>query len=350
MYRSATACSSRSTSSTRPAGSTVARSSCPSSTTSPTPRKGASGIERLAEEGVVAVGGIISSDVGLATSRLAEELQVPLFLVKAGSEAILTQESRYTFRTCLPAAPMVAGPIAQYAQQEGLTKVGAIIADYAWGQAIRGALETEFGAIEGVELQIEVAPVPEQDFTTYLRNLEAFAPDLLVATGHPPGSGPITVQSADLGLDIPVTGRVLAAGRGRVRRGRRGDRPVLRLRLRRLPERRVPGARPALPGDVGQQFMEDDAVAGYGIVQMVAQAVEEAGDDPAAIAEYLHGQTFDLPGYPFEVSWTEWGELAAAQPLFSVIGEGPAPEGVNEAGDWYPETLILPEPLEPYAP
>ena len=97
-------------------------------------------------------------------------------------------------------------------------------------------------------------------------------------------------------------------------------------------------------------FMEDDAVAGYGIVQMVAQAVGEAGDDPAAIAEYLHGETFDLPGYPFEVSWTEWGELAAAQPLFSVIGAGPAPEGVNEAGEWYPETLLLPEPLEPYVP
>ena len=48
--------------------------------------------------------------------------------------------------------------------------------------------------------------MPEQDFTTYLRNLEAFEPDLLVATGHPPGSGPITVQSADLGLDVPVTG------------------------------------------------------------------------------------------------------------------------------------------------
>ena len=83
------------------------------------PEAGASGIERLAEEGVVAIGGIISSDVGLATSRVAEELQVPLFLVKAGSEAILTQQSRHTFRTCLPAAPMVAGPIAQYAQQEG---------------------------------------------------------------------------------------------------------------------------------------------------------------------------------------------------------------------------------------
>jgi hypothetical protein len=50
------------------------------------------------------------------------------------------------------------------------------------------------------------------------------------------------------------------------------------------------------------------------------------------------------------MSWTEWGELDNAQPLFSVIGAGPAPEGLNEDGDWWPETLILPDPLEPYEP
>ena len=299
------------------------------------PEAGTSGIERLIEEGAVAVGGIISSDVGLATARVAEELETPLFLVKAGSEQILTQDSRYTFRTCIPSAPMVADPIAQYVEQEGLTKVGAIVADYAWGQAFRAALEDTFADVEGVELQIEVAPVPEQDFTTYLRNLEAFEPELLVATGHPPGSGAITVQSADLGLDIPVTGAYspLAAVVGG--RRRRGHRPLLRLRLRRLRQRRVPGARPALPRELSDNtFMEDDAVAGYGIVQMVAQAVEAVGDDPVAVAEYLHSETFDLPGYPYDMSWTEWGEMAAAQPLFSVIGAGPAPEGVNEAGDW----------------
>jgi hypothetical protein len=71
--------------------------------------EGISQLERLVEDGVVGVGGIISSDVGLGTSQVAEESQVPLFLVKAGSQAILTRDSRYTFRTCLPAAPMVAG-------------------------------------------------------------------------------------------------------------------------------------------------------------------------------------------------------------------------------------------------
>jgi branched-chain amino acid transport system substrate-binding protein len=312
--------------------------------------EGGSAMERLADEGVVAIGGIISSDVGLATARQAEEFQIPLFLVKAGSPAILTSASRFTFRTCLPAAPMIAGPIAQYAEQENLTRIGAIVADYAWGQAVKSALETEFADVDGTELQIEVAPVQEQDFTTYLRSLESFDPDLIVATGHPPGSGPITTQSADLGLDVPVTGAysVLSAVMSGV-----ADAAIDRYYdfdcadyesddYQELARRYL--------AESDNEFMDDDAVAGYGIVQMVAQAVTEVGDDPEAIAEYLHEQSFDLPGYAFDVSWTQWGELAEAQPIMSVIGAGPAPEGVNEAGDWYPETLILPEPLEPFEP
>ena len=262
------------------------------------PDQGATEIERLVEEGVVAIGGVISSDVALATARTAEELETPLFLVKAGSEAILTRDSRYTFRTCLPAAPMVAGPIAQYAEQEGLTRIGAIIADYAWGQAFRSAFENEFADVEGVEIQVEVAPVPETDFTTYLRSLESFEPDLIVATGHPPGSGPITVQSQDLGLDVPVTGAyspfaLVFEGAGDAAIGRYSDFDCADYQSEEYQEL----ARRYLAMS-DNTFMEDDAVAGYGIVTMVAEAVAEAGDDKAAIAEYLHGATFaDLPGY-----------------------------------------------------
>jgi hypothetical protein len=50
------------------------------------------------------------------------------------------------------------------------------------------------------------------------------------------------------------------------------------------------------------------------------------------------------------VSWTEWGELASSQLLLVEVGEGPAPEGLNEAGDWYPVKLFLSEPLEPFVP
>ena len=309
-----------------------------------------SGLERMIEDGVVAVGGPISSDVGLNTAQFAEDAQVPLFLVKAGSDAILTTDSRYTFRTCIPSAPSVAEPIAQFAEAEGLTRVGAIIADYGWGRAIEAAMQSSFDAVEGLEYQIEVAPVGEQDFTTYLRNLEEFDPELIVATGHPPGSGAITVQSADLGLDVQVTGAytpwaLVAEGAGDAAVGRYAD---FKCADFDDPQYQAMAERYLAFSD--NTFMEDDAVAGYGIVTMVAAAVEAVGDDPVAIAEWLHTQKFDLPGYAFEMSWTEWGEMATAAPLFAVLGEGPAPEGVNDAGDWYPETLSRTEPLEPYQP
>ncbi len=308
------------------------------------------GLERLIEDGVIAVGGAISSDVGLNTSGFAEQAEVPLFLVKAGSDAILTTDSRYTFRTCLPAAPMIAGPIAQYAQSEGVTKIGAIIADYGWGRAVESAMMNTFDAVDGLEYQIEVAPVGEQDFTTYLRNLQEFEPELIVATGHPPGSGPITVQAADLGFEVPVTGAytpfaLVAGGAGEAALSRYADFKCADSDSDDYQELAV-----RFLEATDNTFLEDDAVAGYGIVTMVAAAVAEVGDDPVAMAEWLHTQTFDLPGYAFPVSWTEWGELAEAAPIFYVIGEGPAPEGVNEAGDWYPEVLIKPEPLTPYEP
>ena len=67
---------------------------------------------------------MIGSHIALATSRLAEQAQVPMFLVKAGANEILTQSSRYTFRTCLPAAAEAAVPILQLAQQRGRQERG----------------------------------------------------------------------------------------------------------------------------------------------------------------------------------------------------------------------------------
>ncbi len=98
------------------------------------------------------------------------------------------------------------------------------------------------------------------------------------------------------------------------------------------------------------QFMSDDAVAGYGIVTMVAEAVGAVGDDPTAIAEYMHANSFDLPGYAFTMRWTEWGEMAEARPMFTIVTEGPAPEGVNDAGDWWFDLLVQADALEPYVP
>jgi len=305
--------------------------------------------ERLVEDGVVAVGGILSSGVGAPVAATAEQLHVPVFLVKSGTEAALTMDSRYTFRTCLPAAPMTAGPILQYAQEQGFTKVGAIVADYPWGQSFKSAMENTFEG-SGIDYTIEVAPVPPTtDFTPFVRSMADFGSEFLVATGHPPGNAAIVTLSADL-LDVPVTGAwvppdLAVGGLQDLAIGRYSDFACADY----LSDSYADLARRYLAFS-DNKFMSDDAVAGYAIVQIVAEAVGEVGDDPEAVAEYVHSHEFNMPGYAHPLSWTEWGELAESAPIFFIISEGPAPEGVNEAGDWWLELLTHSAPLEPYVP
>jgi branched-chain amino acid transport system substrate-binding protein len=316
------------------------------------PNAGIDAFRRLTEqEHVVAIGGLISSDVALATSRLAESAQVPMFLVKAGASEILTSSSRYTFRTCLPSAAEVAAPILQYAQKRKVTRVGAIIADYAWGQAIKAALEKTFARASNIKLSIQVAPVRTSDFTPYLRALSDAKVQLIVATGHPPGSGAILTQSGQLGLNVPVSGAYApfsviakAAGPAAERRWSdfkcenvttRGYRTLARKFLR------------AYPNDT---FFEDDALAGYAIVNIVAKAIGKVGTNPKKIAAYVHKHTFTIPGYTFPLRWTAWGELSRPRIAFDLLTGGPAPRGTNSGGTWYPKQLSLSKPLTAYRP
>ncbi|MEM7801197.1 MAG: ABC transporter substrate-binding protein [Chloroflexota bacterium] len=305
--------------------------------------------ERLAEDGVVAVGGIISSGVGAQVAPTAEELEVPLFLVKSGTEAVFTQDSRYTFRTCIPSAPMVAEPVLKYAQEQGYGKIGAIVADYPWGQAFKSAFETSFDG-SGIEYTVEVAPVPPStDFTPFVRAMSDFEAEMIVSTGHPPGAPSIVSLSADL-HDVPVTGAwtptdAIVGGLQELAIDRYSDFSCADY----FSDEYAELARRYLEFS-DNQFMSDDAVAGYAIVNIVAEAVAEVGDDPKAVAEYVHANEFDMPGYAHTLSWTEWGEFAAAQPLFVIVSDGPAPEGVNEAGDWWFELLTQSDPIDPYVP
>ena len=308
--------------------------------------------DRLIEEGVVAVGGILSSGVAPTAGQLAEADQVPVFLVKAGTPDALTRDSRFTFRTCLPAAPSDAAPVLQFAQEQGMTNVGVIVADYAWGQGFAAAVEATFEG-SGIDYgEIQVAPVPpDSDFTPFVRAMADAGAQMVIATGHPPGGAAIVGLVEDLIGDVPVTGAWTPPDRS----------PALidpATAIGRFTDFACADYTSDGYAALAQRyldfsdnaFMSDDAVAGHGIVTMVAEAVGAVGDDPVAIAEYLHSNEFELEGYAYPMSWTEWGEQAAAAPIFFGITEGPAPDGLNEAGDWWIEVLSQSDPLEPYEP
>jgi branched-chain amino acid transport system substrate-binding protein len=309
------------------------------------------GFRRLTQqEGVVAVGGIIGSNIALATARLAEEARVPLFLVKAGNNEILTQSSRYTFRTCLPAAAMAAVPVVQLAERRGLRNVGVIIADYAWGQSFRTSLEEAAKAAPNIRFSVQVAPVPTTNFTPYLRALGDVS--LIVATGHPPGSGAILAQAGQLGIKAPVVGAynpysltVRNAGTAAygvwsdfkcMATATRGYKTLAKRYLRAFPQ---------------NEFFEDDALAGYAYVKIVAEAIGRVGVNPQRVAADVHSHTFNIPGYAFPLRWTAWGELNRPTVQFAVLTRGPAPErGLNTRGTWWPRVLFKSQPLTPYRP
>ena len=310
------------------------------------------GFRRLTQqEGVVSVGGIIGSPIGLATTRLAEEGKIPLFLVKSGNNEILTQSSRYTFRTCLPAAAMVAQSVVQLAQRREIRSVGVMIADYAWGQSFKSSLEDAAKSAPNIRFSIQVAPVPTTNFTPYLRSFGDVS--LIVATGHPPGAPLVLAQAGQLGLKAPVVGAdgpwsLTAKSTTTSAFGRYSDfkcmataskqyKALAKRYLRTFPQ---------------NEFMEDDALAGYAYVKIVAEAISKVGPNRQRIAAYVHANTFNIPGYAWPLRWTPWGEMIGSRPQYAILTKGAPPEaGLNTASTtFWPRVIFKSPALTPYRP
>src|SRR6266508_4604505 len=86
-----------------------------------------------------------------------------------------------------------------------------------WGVQVRAGMQlavneiNQAGGAGGRQLELVVADdqsKAEEGARAIERLIarERLNPQMIVATGHPPGSGAITVQSADLGFDVPITG------------------------------------------------------------------------------------------------------------------------------------------------
>ncbi len=314
------------------------------------PAEAISAFRALVErERIVAAGGVISSDVALALAREAETLRIPLFLTMAGSHVILRRNSRFTFRTCLVAAPMYVQAIANWIRYRKDTRVGAIVADYAWGHAIREAFERYVATLPGVRTQVEVAPVVSPDFTPFLRRLQRLDPQLLVAAGHPPGNPTIVRQWRELGMTAPVVGSVIPPELMVQRAGEAVfgnfvdyscvdfQHPTFRVLASRYYE-------------TFKRYFDNSAFSGYVMVRMVAEAIRKTrSTDPRTIAEAIRKGRFVQPGYGWPLSYTEWGEMKEARPIMFTI-ERTGSGGAYPGAGWVQRYLFRSEPLEAYVP
>lgn len=314
------------------------------------PNEGITAFKYMVErEGIVAAGGMISSDVGLAVSRQAESLQVPYFLTMSGSHEILKKSSRYTFRTCLPAAPENMGAIAAMIKEQKITRVGVIVADYAWGHSLREAVETLIKPLPGVKLQMEVAPVPEKDFTPYLRKLQGLDPELIIATGHPPGVPTITRQAIELGMKAQIIGpwyptEFMVQRVGDLMFDRYIDYSCVDFEnqaYKQLAEKY---------NTTYKRMLDNNAFSGYVMVKMVADAIGRTkSTDPKVVAEAIRKGSFVQPGYAWPLAYTEWGEMKGAKPILYTYEKG-NPGPVNVGATWVPKVVFRTPAVEPYVP
>ncbi len=298
---------------------------------------------------VVAAVGMISSDIGTALAREAETLGVPIFLTRAGAHTILRRSSRYTFRTCLVASPMYVQASAAFVQYARYGRIGAIVADYAWGRSYMQWLERYVRSIPGTQIQIEVAPVAVADFTPYLRRLHALNPQFLDIGGHPPGIPVILRQAAELGLRQPTFGahnppEWIVQRAGDVVYGRYLDYTCADFThptFRRLAERFYQTYR---------RYFDDNAFSGYTVVKMVAAAARTVGSpDARRIADVVRRGRFTQPGYGWPLSFTEWGEMREARPILFTLQPG-NPGGACPGCGWVQKLEFRVPRLEPYVP
>jgi len=290
------------------------------------PAEAASVFERFAEQDdVVAATGPVSSDVGIRTSRTAEALGIPMYAHLAGSSDVITPETRHTFRVgLLPAAPTMRAQAA-LAEARGYESIAAIVADYAWGRSVQSAIEATFA----VDVNVQVAPVSESDFSTYVRRI----PDdvgMVVTSGHPPGVLTITQQLYELGYDPEVvTGSSFPPDVVRSALGADADRGFTHVHLADPYTDEFAAVAARYAEAVGEQFNTHTA-HGYVTGKLIAQAIEDAGTaDPEAITEATRAIEFDTL-FANPIQYADSGELKNQVQLYSTVTADPPsyyPEG-----------------------
>jgi len=308
--------------------------------------------QRLVEvDKVIAVVGLDSSGIAAAVVPEAEKYKVPVFFQTAGSPGLLTKSTRFAFRTCLPAAPMVVQAVAEFVQAKGIKSVASVVASYEWGLRVKEAYVNLVGPMQGVTLQQEEAPPGERDFTAYLRKLQPINPELLSGLGHPPGVQTLIKQAVEIGLNskyfigafasyplyIDLIGE---AAYNRVVEFSciKWDSPEY-IRIAQKFYQRY------------NKWMDMRAATGYVTAYMIANAIEKTrSTDPVDIANYIRSSRFEHPIFAWPLSYTEWGELKEATLYMVTLVKESPPSGVNPGANWWIEVIHKSSPLTPYVP
>ena len=285
------------------------------------PAQADSSFRRLVEqEGAIATTGAVSSDVGLRVAQTAASLEVPHLLHMSGTDDVITQDTQYIFRVgLLPATKYMQAQATAFADA-GYSSVGAIVADYAWGHSAREAINEFFD----MEVNVQVAPIGASDFSSYIRQM----PDdieMMIASGHPPGTVSIANQTFELGYSPDVvTG---SSAPPQLLAGALSDKAIqsyVHIHNSNPYGQAFTSAAQGFAEGHEMQFNTHTAY-GYATGKLLAAGIEEAGSaDPTAVSEAVHNLSLETV-FAQPIKYNKYGELDETVVLFSrLLQEAPS--------------------------
>ena len=156
------------------------------------------------EDRVIAIVGTTLSGTSLAILDTVQKAEVPLVSCAAALKIVEpAAERKWIFKT--PQSDhLIVGVLIDYLKAKGLTRVGWLGVDYAFGQL--GWIEFEKAATAaGLTIAAnEKFGQKDVDMTPQLTRVKAAAPQAVVVWSIPPSASIVTRNFADLGLRMPL--------------------------------------------------------------------------------------------------------------------------------------------------
>jgi branched-chain amino acid transport system substrate-binding protein len=232
----------------------------------------------------------------------------------SGADEAITQSSQNVFRVGLnPASTYIQAQADAFADA-GYTSIGAVVGDYAWGLSAESAINEFFD----VDVDVKIAPLGESDFSSYLRQFDDGL-EMLIASGHPPGTVSIANQAYELGLEPDVvTGSSAPPQLLATALSERAIQDYVHIHNSNPYDTAFTEAGAGFAGEYDSQFNTHTAY-GYVTAYAIKAGIEEAGaSDPASVASGLRNTSVDTL-FAEPLQWSEYGELDEQVVLFSEL-------------------------------
>ena len=318
------------------------------------PEIGQTETQRMIDEGAVAIIGAFQSAVAINVATLAERNQIPFVIDVAVDDAIITEDSQYTFRLQPNATAMGqlgARNLAAIAEASGETveRIAYLHEESGFGTSVQSSFtaEAEQLGMEVVET-ITYNAFEVSDLTTELSRVAAADADVLAVTGYFPDGVILAREAMAVQPDIKA---VYGVAHGAFDLAQfpadvpDGSEFYFDSNYRYdATDPAVEEIRTAYQEEAGSD-MRTAAVFSYQAVLLIADALERAGSaEPQALRDAISESSLDpLLAYAGPIEFDETGENVNAAPIVMQVQDG-------NVAQVYPDEFAEADPVFPAVP